>query len=177
MSFIRQAIHCRIINTVTTDFWLAMTLLRIQICRVIKWWTLPHLCHGTGSTKHEEKDPLLCRLSKWKPQWNPLFVIFTIDSNTETSYVRHGYSKVCSTACSYCHKKTSIEVQHYWIFARGIHRWPLDSPPTAAIMRKTFLCHDVIMCNEDTVQIVLPRTMARYTKFWCVLLRRCNDNV
>ena len=63
MSFIRQAIHCRIINTVTTDFWLAMTLLRIQICRVIKWWTLPHLCHGTGSTKHEEKNPLLCRLS------------------------------------------------------------------------------------------------------------------
>ena len=34
----------------------------------------------------------------------------------------------------------------YWPFVRGIHQWPVDSPPNGPVMRKVFPCHDLIMC-------------------------------
>ena len=43
--------------------------------------------------------------------------------------------------------KENIAVLHYWSFVRGIHRWPVDSPQKGPVMRKTFSCHDLVMCD------------------------------
>ena len=33
----------------------------------------------------------------------------------------------------------------YWRLVRGIHRSPVDSPHEEPVMRKEFMCHDVII--------------------------------
>ena len=54
------------------------------------------------------------------------------------------HSIVWSAACSVYHQNNT-KALHYCPFVRGIHRWPVDSPHKGTVMRKTFLCHDVIM--------------------------------
>ena len=38
-------------------------------------------------------------------------------------------------------------------FVRGIHRWPVDSPPKGPVTRKMFPFDDVIMCVVDVVDV------------------------
>ena len=41
--------------------------------------------------------------------------------------------------------KENIKATHHWPFVRGIHRSPVDSPHKGPVMRRAFLCNDVII--------------------------------
>ena len=66
--------------------------------------------------------------------------------------------------------KVNIKASHYWSFARGIHRWPVDSPHKGPAIGKAFLFYDVIMmvsrwATQDLC--VLPNQVVR-----CLTLTR-----
>ena len=60
----------------------------------------------------------------------------------------HMYSTVCSTVCA-SHHQRKYRSPCYWLFLRGIHRWPVVSPHKGPTTREMFPFDDVIMhpCN------------------------------
>ena len=60
-----------------------------------------------------------------------------------TSAQISGISIVCSTACSGAHQRKH-QSSASLAFARGIHRWPVDSPHKWPVRRKLFPFDDVI---------------------------------
>ena len=72
-----------------------------------------------------------------------------------------GVSIVCSTV--YSADQENAKSPRHWPL-RGIHRWPVDSPPKGPVTRKVFSFYDVIIespsANDIHVQYGLPETKA-----------------
>ena len=64
-----------------------------------------------------------------------------------------GVSIVCSTVCS---GKDSRKHQSFMSlpFVRGIHRWPVDSPPKGPVMRQMFQFDDIIMDSKYLTNLI-----------------------
>ena len=45
------------------------------------------------------------------------------------------------------------QIPHYWPFARGIHRWQVNSPHIGPVTRKKLLLDDVIMPRDMDLQL------------------------
>ena len=73
-----------------------------------------------------------------------------------------GVSITCSTVCSGAdqRKHQSLASQ---AFARGIHRWPVDSPHKGTVIRKKFPFDDVIMHQLDLLAIDLKLCTVNWT--------------
>ena len=69
--------------------------------------------------------------------------------------------------------KGITKVLHHWPFVKGIHQWPVDSPPKGSVMWKVFPLHKVIMLSLDMikychlVEVNLPQWLERATGCWC----------
>ena len=74
-----------------------------------------------------------------------------------------GVSIVCSTGCSGADQRKH-QSSASLAFVRGIHRWPVDSPPQRPVTRKMFPFDDVIMPDCKGRQIDASKTSIRH--FW-----------
>ena len=50
--------------------------------------------------------------------------------------------------------KDNVKAPHSWLFVRGIHRWPVDSPHKGPAMWKVFPCHFIFMQSLPGVPLV-----------------------
>ena len=48
--------------------------------------------------------------------------------------------------------KENIKAPRHWAFVRGVHRWPVNSPPQWPVTRKMFPFDDVIMVTHFKVE-------------------------
>ena len=70
---------------------------------------------------------------------------------TVTLHERYGVSNNRQRIClpnSLFRKKYGMISQFSWLFARGSHRWLVDSPHNEPVMRKAFPFHDVMKVNR-----------------------------
>ena len=61
--------------------------------------------------------------------------------------------------CNSTTKRTSKD-SHYWLFVRGIHRWPVNSPHKKPIIQKVLPSHGVIMELEWHPVFMLTRHLS-----------------
>ena len=65
---------------------------------------------------------------------------------------------VCVLLVFFSH--VTSKVSHYWLFVRGIHRWPVNSPHQKPIIQKVLPSHGVIMKLEWHPVFMLTRHLS-----------------